>query len=115
MKLYYNRHFPYIFSGKINVSWKYKNLFVNKLKDLQKSPGTDQNNPGLSKEEKEERDARIRELISKFKAARVGAEESKKLGNMGEELKDKNSSDGKDDEGKTEDDSTEPDVSPEEE
>ena len=89
--------------------------FVNKLKDLQKSPGTDQNNPGLSKEEKEERDARIRELISKFKAARVGAEESKKLGNMGEELKDKNSSDGKDDEGKTEDDSTEPDVSPEEE
>jgi hypothetical protein len=89
--------------------------FVNKLKDLQKSPGTNQTDSGLSKEEKEERDARIQELISKFKAARVGAEESKKLGNMGEELKDKNSSDGKDDEGKTEDGSPEPNAPPEEE
>jgi hypothetical protein len=84
--------------------------FVNKLKDLQESPGT--NDSGLSKEE---RDARIQELISKFKATRVGAEESKKLGNMGEELKDKNQSGSKDDEGKTEDDSSKPDASPKEE
>lgn len=89
--------------------------FVNKLKDLQKSSGMNQTDSELSKEEKEERNARIQELISKFKATRVGAEESKKLGNMGEELKDKKASGNKDDEGKTEDDSSKPDSSPEQE
>jgi hypothetical protein len=86
--------------------------FVNKLKDLQKSSDSDQTESALSKEERE---ARIQELISKFKATRVGAEESKKLGNMGEELKDKNSSGSNEDEGKAEDDSSKPDASPEEE
>jgi hypothetical protein len=86
--------------------------FVNKLKDLQKSSDSDQTESALSKEERE---ARIQELISKFKATRVGAEELKKLGNMGEELKDKNSSGSNEDEGKAEDDSSKPDASPEEE
>ena len=52
---------------------------VNKLKDLQQSSDSENDN--------EEKNARIQELISKFKSARVSAEESKKLDNMGEELK----------------------------
>ena len=57
---------------------------VDKLKDLQEDPATGKTNLGL---DKEERSARIAELISKFKSTRVSAEEAKKLGNMGEELK----------------------------
>ncbi|MGB2863570.1 MAG: hypothetical protein WBC05_09625 [Sedimentisphaerales bacterium] len=57
---------------------------VDKLKDLQRNPASDRTNSGL---DKEERSARIEELISKFKSTRVSAEEAKKLGNMGEELK----------------------------
>jgi hypothetical protein len=58
---------------------------VDKLKDLQEDPDTGETNLGL---DKEERSARISELISKFKSTRVSAEEAKKLGNIGEELKD---------------------------
>jgi hypothetical protein len=72
---------------QINADDEKVDELVNKLKDLQKSPNTLENNSELSKEEREKRDARIQELISKFKATRVSAEESKKLGNMGEELK----------------------------
>ena len=57
---------------------------VNKLKDLQRDPNSDKTAPGLGGEE---RAARIEELISKFKSTRVSAEEAKKLGNLGEELK----------------------------
>ena len=57
---------------------------VDKLKDLQENPDSGETNLGL---DKEERSARIAELISKFKSTRVSAEEAKKLGNMGEELK----------------------------
>jgi hypothetical protein len=58
---------------------------VDKLKDLKESSGSDKTDSRLSSEE---RAARIEELIAKFKSNRVSAEESKKLGNMGEELKD---------------------------
>jgi hypothetical protein len=57
---------------------------VNKLKDLQRDSKSDKTAPGLGSEE---RAARIEELISKFKSTRVSAEEAKKLGNLGEELK----------------------------
>jgi len=57
---------------------------VNKLKDLQRDSNSDKTAPGL---DSEERSARIQELISKFKSTRVSAEEAKKLGNLGEELK----------------------------
>jgi len=57
---------------------------VNKLKDLQRDSISDKTAPGL---DSEERAARIQELISKFKSTRVSAEEAKKLGNLGEELK----------------------------
>jgi hypothetical protein len=57
---------------------------VNKLKDLQQNSASDKTDSGI---DTEERSARIQELISKFKSTRVSAEESKKLGNMGEELK----------------------------
>jgi hypothetical protein len=84
---------------------------VNKLKDLQKDSGSYETDSKLSKEE---RAARIEELISKFKATRVSAEESKKLGNMGEKLNDKDASGGEENEGKVEADTSEPDTSPEE-
>jgi hypothetical protein len=58
---------------------------VDKLKDLKNSSDSDKTNSGLSNEE---RAARIEELIAKFKSTRVSAEEAKKLGNIGEELKD---------------------------
>ena len=58
---------------------------VDKLKDLQKDSASDKTNAGLNNEE---RAARIEELITKFKSTRVSAEEAKKLGNIGEELKD---------------------------
>jgi hypothetical protein len=58
---------------------------VDKLKDLQKDSASDKTNAGLNNEE---RAARIEELIAKFKSTRVSAEEAKKLGNIGEELKD---------------------------
>jgi hypothetical protein len=58
---------------------------VDKLKDLQKNSKSDKTTPAL---DSEERAARIQELISKFKSTRVSAEEAKKLGNLGEELKD---------------------------
>jgi len=57
---------------------------VDKLKDLQRDSKSDKTVPGLGGEE---RAARIAELISKFKSTRVSDEESKKLGNLGEELK----------------------------
>jgi len=57
---------------------------VNKLKDLQRDSISGKTNPGLGSKE---RAARIEELISKFKSTRVSAEEAKKLGNLGEELK----------------------------
>ena len=60
------------------------NQFVEKLKDLKKSSASDKTDSALSTEE---RAARIEELIAKFKSTRVSAEESKKLENMGEELK----------------------------
>jgi len=60
------------------------NQFVEKLKDLKKSAASDKTDSALSTEE---RAARIEELIAKFKSTRVSAEESKKLENMGEELK----------------------------
>jgi hypothetical protein len=60
------------------------NEFVDKLKDLQQSSASDKTN---SKIDQEERNARIQELISKYKSTRVSAEEAEKLDNMGEELK----------------------------
>ena len=57
---------------------------VNKLKDLQRDSKSGKTDQGL---DSEERTARIQELISKFKSTRVSAEEAKKLGNLGEELK----------------------------
>jgi len=57
---------------------------VDKLKDLQRSAASDKTTSRL---DKEERAARIEELIAKFKSTRVSAEESEKLGNMGEKLK----------------------------
>ena len=57
---------------------------VDELKDLQQNSASDKTDSGL---DQEERNARIQELISKFKSTRVSAEESKKLDNMGEELK----------------------------
>ncbi len=60
------------------------NQFVNDLKDLRQNSASDKTDSGL---DPEERSARIRELISKFKSTRVSAEEAKKLDNMGEELK----------------------------
>ena len=57
---------------------------VDKLKDLQHSSASGKTD---SKIDQKERNARIQELISKFKSTRVSAEESKKLDNMGEELK----------------------------
>jgi hypothetical protein len=57
---------------------------VDKLKDLQQNSASNKTDSGL---DQKERSARIQELISKFKSTRVSAEEAKKLGNMGEELK----------------------------
>jgi len=56
---------------------------VDKLKDLQKNPASDKTD---SKIDPKERNARIQELISKYKSIRVSAEESEKLDNMGEEM-----------------------------
>ena len=61
------------------------NEFVDKLKDLQRSSASDKTD---SKIDKEERNARIQELISKYKSTRVSAKEAEKLDNMGEEMKD---------------------------
>jgi hypothetical protein len=60
---------------------------VNKLKDLQQNSASDKTDSKLDPEEQEERNARIQELISKFKSTRVSDEESEKLDDMGEELK----------------------------
>lgn len=57
---------------------------VDKLKDLQKEPDS---GDADSEIDPKERNARIQELISKFKSTRVSAEESEKLDDMGEELK----------------------------
>jgi hypothetical protein len=57
---------------------------VDRLKDLQRNSASDKTNSGL---DKEERSARIAELISKFRSTRVSAEEAKKLDDIGEELK----------------------------
>jgi hypothetical protein len=61
--------------------------FVNTLKDLQQNPALGKTDSELTPEEREKRNTRIQELISKFKSTRVSAEEAKKLDNMGEELK----------------------------
>jgi hypothetical protein len=61
------------------------NEFVDKLKDLQRSSASGKTD---SKIDKEERNARIQELISKYKSTRVSAKEAEKLDNMGEEMKD---------------------------
>ena len=53
---------------------------VDKLKDLKNNSKSDKTNSGLGDEE---RTARIQELITKFRSTRVGAEEAKKLGNVG--------------------------------
>jgi len=57
---------------------------VDKLKELQRSSKSDKTTSGPSDEE---RTVRIEELISKFRAERVSAEEAKRLGNLGERLK----------------------------
>ncbi len=57
---------------------------VDTLKGLQRSSKSDKTDSGPSDEE---RAARIEELISKFKSARVSAEEAKRLGSLGEKLK----------------------------
>jgi hypothetical protein len=69
---------------QINSDDEKMDQLVDKLKDLQRNAASDKTKSGL---DKEERAARIQELIAKFKSTRVSAEESKKLGNMGEELK----------------------------
>jgi len=58
---------------------------VTKLKDLQQNPDSDDPDSGT---DQKERNARIQELISKFKSTRVSPEESEMLDNMGEELND---------------------------
>lgn len=58
--------------------------FVDKLKDLRQNPASGKTDSVI---DQEKRNARIQELISKFKSTRVTAEEAKKLDNMGEELK----------------------------
>jgi len=88
---------------------------VDKLKDLQRNPASDKTNSEL---DKEKRSARIEQLISKFKSARVSAEEAKKLDNIGEKLKgipkDTNPSPPEADEGKVEVNPPQPDTSAEE-
>jgi hypothetical protein len=88
---------------------------VDKLKDLQRNSASDNTNSEL---DKEKRSARIEQLISKFKSTRVSAEEAKKLGNIGEKLKDiqkdTNPSSPEADEGKVEVSPPKPDTSAEE-
>ncbi len=60
------------------------NQFVNELKDLRQDSASDKTD---SKIDPNERNARIQELISKYKSIRVSAEESDKLDDMGEKLK----------------------------
>jgi hypothetical protein len=90
------------------------NQFVEKLRDLKKSSASDKTNSEI---DEKERNARIQELIAKFKSTRVSAEESKKLGNMGEELKgnqdDTDSPPLEEDETAEEDNPAETDTSPE--
>lgn len=85
---------------------------VDKLKDLQKSAASDETNSEL---DTKERAARIEELIAKFKSTRVSTEESKKLGKMGEKLKDEgqdtNPSPSEPDTDKEEDSPSEPNTS----
>ncbi|OHB82895.1 MAG: hypothetical protein A2Z38_05460 [Planctomycetes bacterium RBG_19FT_COMBO_48_8] len=88
---------------------------VDKLKDLQRNPASDNTDSEL---EKEKRSARIEQLISKFKSTRVSAEEAKKLDNIGEKLKgiqkDTNPSPPEADEGEVEVSPPQPDTSAEE-
>ena len=88
---------------------------VEKLKDLKKNVASDKTNSGL---DRERRAARIEQLISKFKSARVGVEESEKLDDMGEQLqgakKDGKISPSEENEGKVEVDSPEEDIPVEE-
>jgi hypothetical protein len=88
--------------------------FVKDLKNLRRNPASDKTN---SEFDKEERSARIQELISKFKSTRVSAEEAKKLSNKGEELKgirkDTNPSPPEADKGKVEVSPPKPDTSAE--
>jgi len=58
---------------------------ADRLKDLQKNFKSDKPNSGPSAEE---RAALMEKLISNFKSLRVGAEEAKKLGDLGKQLKD---------------------------
>lgn len=61
------------------------NELVDMLKDIQKDLETDVNESG---EVDEEKAAQMGELISNFKSSRISPEEAKKLGNLGEKLKD---------------------------
>ena len=58
---------------------------VDMLKGIQKDLETDVNESG---EVDEDKAAQMEELISNFKTSRIGPEEAKKLGNLGEKLKD---------------------------
>jgi hypothetical protein len=58
---------------------------VDMLKDIQKNLETDANETG---EVEEDKAAQMEELISDFKSSHIGPEEAKKLGNLGEKLKD---------------------------
>lgn len=92
---------------RINSNDEKMDEFVDRLKDLQRSSASDETD---AKFNKEERSARIEELIAKFKSTRVSAEESKKLGNMGEKLSSKNQSPDEEEQDKAETDASEPDT-----
>jgi hypothetical protein len=64
-------------------SAKIKEL-VEKLRQIQRSSKSDKAGSGPSKEE---RDAMMQNLISKFRSSRLSAEEAKKLSALGKELK----------------------------
>ncbi|MHC4206811.1 MAG: hypothetical protein ACYSTT_19320 [Planctomycetota bacterium] len=69
---------------KSSIEKEKTDQFVNELKELRQSSASGKTD---SKIDPEERNARIQELISKYKSIRVSPEESEKLDNMGEELK----------------------------
>jgi hypothetical protein len=58
---------------------------VDMLKDIQMDLETDVNESGMSDEDKTEK---MEKLVSNFKSSRIGPEEAKKLGNLGEILQD---------------------------
>jgi len=72
-------------TSRISADEEKMDQLVDKLKDLQQDPNSGDTDSGL---DQKERNARIQELISKFKSNDVSAEESEKLDGMGEELND---------------------------